>query len=252
MCTANQQIKCVTQCKASHDGPVVTTEELHKLVDEKKCEKDDNKELHKSLKLILTEVKNTCPLFKQKGLSVDQKVKNLESLIDSQLDFKVLADMGDLESAIIGSEKKEVLVEVQATEEDHTVNDGETSKKKEISKKKETSKKKESSAHSSTPSQELNAIVGEFVLGLFDDGAYPGEVLSIAGDNITMSCLEPAVISVRRNFDFGNPSTIDNQPIEMASVLPILPCLDVSSQLSNRRNVVFELLNFDVVKNFVE
>ena len=153
----------------------MTTEQLHKLVNERKCEEDDHKELHKSLnleirfrKLSLTEVKNTCPLFRLKGLSVDQKVKNLESLIYSQLDLNVLADMGDLESVIVASEIKELNVEVQlAKEQDHTVDDdGENSKKKDISKKKEISKRKESSAQSSIQPHEPDAKVGAFVLAL--------------------------------------------------------------------------------------
>ena len=33
-------------------------------------------------------------------LSIDEKLQNLESLIESQLDFKTLAEMDDLETAI--------------------------------------------------------------------------------------------------------------------------------------------------------
>ena len=91
----------------------------------------------------MTEVKNTCPLFRQRGLTVDKKVKNLESLINSQLDFNLLADIEDLESVIIASEIKEVNVDVRLdTEHDDMVSDGESSKKKEISWTKEGSKRK--------------------------------------------------------------------------------------------------------------
>ena len=45
-------------------------------------------------------MKATCPLFKQQGLSVHIKVKNLTTLASSQLELKVTADMEDLEKAI--------------------------------------------------------------------------------------------------------------------------------------------------------
>ena len=45
-------------------------------------------------------VKATCPLFKQLGLSAHQKLKNLTTLISSQLKLKVLAEMEDLEKGI--------------------------------------------------------------------------------------------------------------------------------------------------------
>ena len=45
-------------------------------------------------------MKATCPLLKQRGLCVYQKVKNLTTLISSQLELKVLADIEDLDKAI--------------------------------------------------------------------------------------------------------------------------------------------------------
>ena len=65
------------------------------------------KALHSSLnaeirlrKLTLTKVKSNCPLFKQPKLSIDEKVRNIKSRIDTQLSFKTLDNMEDLESAI--------------------------------------------------------------------------------------------------------------------------------------------------------
>ena len=43
------------------------------------------------------------PLFKQRNLSIDEKHRNLKSLIDTQLEFKTLADMSDLELAIMNT-----------------------------------------------------------------------------------------------------------------------------------------------------
>ena len=70
----------------------------------KKYEGDD-KGLNKSLnleirlcKLSFTKVQSTCPLFKQQNISNEEKIKNLTSLIKTQLEMK--ADMADLEMDI--------------------------------------------------------------------------------------------------------------------------------------------------------
>ena len=64
-------LKCISSCKAKHDGPLTTKEELHNLVTNWE---GTEKALHTSLnleirlrKLIFTKVKLTCPLFKQKN-----------------------------------------------------------------------------------------------------------------------------------------------------------------------------------------
>ena len=44
-------------------------------------------------------MKKDCSLFKQKGLTINKKEKNLNSLKNTQLDFKSLADMENLEGA---------------------------------------------------------------------------------------------------------------------------------------------------------
>ena len=61
--------------------------------------------------MTLIKVKADCLLFKQMKLSIKEKERNLRSLIDSQLDFKTLAD---LEAAIVGSSN----VEEQSNVED--------------------------------------------------------------------------------------------------------------------------------------
>ena len=59
------------------------------------------------LKLEIRLHKADCLLFKQMKLSIREKERNLRSLTDSQLDFKTLADMSDLEAAIVGSSNVE-------------------------------------------------------------------------------------------------------------------------------------------------
>ena len=85
-------------------------------------------------------------------LSIDEKLQNLESLIESQLDFKTLAEMDDLETAIredsTASDEDEAVDTVQAMEE-LDVSGEESCLYKE----------------------------GEFIIGLFTSGT-PGEVTS--------------------------------------------------------------------------
>ena len=102
--TGNKTMRCVAQCKKSHGGPLTTVDEINAMVQNWS---GTDKALHSALdpeirfrKFTFTTVKAVCPLFKQRGVSVEQKVKNISSLIDSQLDLKALADMTDLESAI--------------------------------------------------------------------------------------------------------------------------------------------------------
>ena len=100
--TGNKILKCLSSCK-SHGGPVTSVAELEALVEKT----TDEKKLHTALnleirfrKFTFTTVKETCPLFKQKKLTIPQKVTNIRSLITSRLDLKTLADMNDLEDAI--------------------------------------------------------------------------------------------------------------------------------------------------------
>jgi len=97
----------VLQVAKTHNGPLTTKAELEDLVG---GWNGSEKALHSVLdleirfrKYTLTKVKLVCPLFKQRGLSIDQKVKNLTALIESQLELKTLADMEDLTSAILAS-----------------------------------------------------------------------------------------------------------------------------------------------------
>ena len=58
-------------------------------------------------KFSFTIVKATCPIFKQRNLTINQNQHNLECLITCQLDFTVLAE--DLETAIVATKKEELL-----------------------------------------------------------------------------------------------------------------------------------------------
>ena len=101
----NKVLECITNCK-KHKGPFTTIDELKLFVSSwPSTEKALHRELNLEIrlhKLTLTKMKVDSPLFRQVGLSVEQKVKNLESLIGSQLDMQAKATMEDLEIAILG------------------------------------------------------------------------------------------------------------------------------------------------------
>ena len=72
-------------------------------------------------------MKATCPLFKQQRLSVHQKVKYLTTLISSQLELKVLADMEDVEKAIKSAsddQRKDEDKEIEIVQDDASTHKG--------------------------------------------------------------------------------------------------------------------------------
>ena len=101
-----------------------------------------------------TNIKTTCPLFKQKSLTIKQKV---QSLIETQVDMKTLADMDDLEAAI-----REELATTPASEQNPAL----------------------------SPDDEIVCNTNpefqkeEFIVGLFTTGIYPGEIVAIDDDYI--------------------------------------------------------------------
>ena len=220
ICTENQVIKVMSQCKTSHDGPVITIEALHKLVQEKSI---DDKELHKCLnleirfrKFTLTEVKSSCPLFRQKGLSVQEKLQNLEALIDSQLNFKALASMSDLEAAI-GTKSKEG--DDDLTDIGMEVDEDDKEKLNRVS-----GGEAQFNSLSNSVDKELFQK-DQFVLALFTDGAYPVQVVElVTDDKINLNCLSPLIIGGEKNFRLWKwPSSFGEEKeetIDIASVLP--------------------------------
>ena len=141
------------------------------------CWSGTDKALHAALnleirfhKLTFTTVKASCPLFKQRTLAVGQKVKNLTSLIDSQLDLKALADVNDLESAIIASNESSEINFMEVNEDD--------------------AQGQALSIDASWPPR-----AGDYVIGAFVDGAYPGEVCSVNGGYANCDFMVPAELN---------------------------------------------------------
>ena len=83
--------------------------ELHDLVEKYFLNDGVEKKLHSILnlevryrKFTMTNVKDNCSLFRQQGIALTEKVKNLELLLESQsIGFNANATMEDLENAVM-------------------------------------------------------------------------------------------------------------------------------------------------------
>ena len=189
-------------------------------------------------KLTFTKVKLSCPLFRQRNLSIQQKVRNLEQLIESQLDMKTMAEMSDLESAIRSSITEEITnPDVQQQPESQSEVDSHI----------------ESSRDIQQPMPQ-KMEVGEFAVGMFTDGFYPGEITKIEEEHVTINFLIPH----QNNKDNDNkdlwkwPSEhqTDEHKLHMSSILPIRPVLGIS-KFSTNRIIIYELVNADIIQKFV-
>ena len=223
----NKILQCISSCKEKHGGPLTTEEDVVTLVNKLG---GDDKALNSALnleirlrRLTFDKVKSTCPLFRVKQLTTADKIKNLKHLISSQLEFKVMADMSDLEHAITGEEVTQGAVQSPVASTVETLS-------------------------------EQDMVVGEFVIGVFTDGFYPGEILEIQGDNITIDFLKPVVLKQDKEglSLWKRPSvySADRHTLESESILPIRPVLSIT-KYSNSRIVIYQLVNVDIVQKFL-
>ena len=96
-------------------------------------------------------------------------------------------------------------------------------------------------------------FIGEHVVGLFTDGYYPGEVIKIDEETLTIDFLAP--VHLKQNYTDASlwkkpsKSLSDVQQLEKCSILPIRPVLRLS-KCSNRRIVIYELINADLIEKF--
>ena len=187
----NKLIKCVADCKKSHNGPIINADGLETLT---KDLSSDEMTLHKALnleirfkKLSLTDVKDTCPLFRQRGLSIDEKKMNLKTLISSQLNFCALTSMEDLEVTITEydvadkAQRKERVVQHLSTETDDIMIPG------------------SEPGDNEEPDDDFK--VDEFIIVLFEVGPYPGKILESKGDEIKTNFMIPVIIKGETRFD---------------------------------------------------
>ena len=223
----NKILSCIALCKAKHDGPLTTKKDLKKFIQKfEKEEKAFSTSLNLEIrlrKLTMDKVHPTYPLFRVKNLTNKEKIQNLENLISSELDFKTMAEMEDLENAIKDKQAQNLIIE--KTETSTSFND-----------------------------QENTFSVGEFVIGLFTDGFYPGEVVRLDENSVTVDFLQKTVLKQdKENLSlWKNPSEChpDRHTLEFDSILPIRPVLSIT-KFSNSRLVIYELKNSDIVEKFI-
>ena len=153
-------------------------------------------------------------MLRQRNLSIDEKKRNLKTLISSQLNFCALASMEDLEGAITEydvadeAQRKERRVQHLSTETDDMIPHSESGNKEE-------------------PDDDFK--VDEFIIVLFEDGPYPGQILESKGDEIKTNFMVPLIIKGETRFDLWKwPSINDEHVVTKQSILPIRPCLDIS------------------------
>ena len=240
----NKIMKCVTMCKKLHGGPMTTSAERSEMI---KSWKGTEKSLHTSLnyeirlrKLTFTQVKADCALFKQKKLSIVDKERNLKSLIDTQLEFRTMADMSDLESAIMGNvdvvDLDEIAEDIQPNISEDTASQSEKNRETEVQENDIWPPKK-----------------GQFIFGLFTDGVCPGEVKKITEDTVNADFLTRTTVP-KMNVDeslWKRPSYVHtyNYTLHRNSVLPFYPVVTIN-RFSTHRVIIYQVMNYDLAEKF--
>lgn len=122
----------------------------------------------------MTKIKNDCPLFQQRKLSNQQKIENVTLLMESQdLGLKALATMDGLVKAISDNNVCDEEEEAPADNASQPVCDAEQVLSTRLS------------------SQDKLEKV-DFILGMFEDGFYPGQVLKDCGSKVDAIFVEQA------------------------------------------------------------
>ena len=236
--TVNKVQRVVTQCKMSHGGPVSDVLELHDLVEKYFLNDGVEKKLHSILnlevryrKFTMTNVKDNCSLFRQQGIALTEKVKNLELLLESQsIGFNASATMDDLENAVMYERvPDESIDELEITPSD----------KVQSFITKNVDKPTEAETSSSSDPIDNTALSSfwppkkdEFVCALLEDGFYIGQVDQIRDDQLHLSYLMPKSFNDRKYWVW--PEREDKDWISQEHVIEVYPSLRISRSLSSR------------------
>ena len=240
----NKILKVVTEIKRSHNGPITTVSELKTLVDKYK---NEYKTLYKILaleirfrKISLTKIKGDYPLFKQE-IPRDLKIRNLESLITSSLTCSATADIDDLREAINNNDsslRDEIVINSKNVDQPPN-------------KRRKSIKNKNAGVTDATSEVDGNSgnnfKVGEFVVGLFEDNLYVGEIKKIEMDLATITFMT----RLQKNCDelWLFPSHEDTQILKESNILQVYPQMDLDLVHSNNRLIIMKLLNYTIFQN---
>ena len=144
----------------------------------------------------MTNVKDSCPLFRQKGLSILDKVKHIELLLESQnIGLNASATMEDLENAILTSNDRKdgtIVQDCESTsnvgtivqESESTSNDG------------TVMQESESTNTAESVEQSFSSLFWppkrkEFLIALLSVGYYVGQVVEVKDDVVELNFLAP-------------------------------------------------------------
>ena len=253
--TTNSVQKAVKACKEHHNGPIVSEEELSDVVSKTK----DLKELHKILnleikyrKVSMLKVKASCPLFLQRKLSIEEKVKNIGLLMKSQeLGMKALASMSDLAAAIhnrpeANSQNLEGSIVSESLAEDSNSQEPflESAPPKELV--------GEVNTISLRLSERTNLDVDEFVIGVFENGFFPGQIIEDKGKQVRAMFMTEVFRKDSAPKTYWKwPSPSDIQTLDKDCLFEIRPNIDVVLELSTRRCTIYKMFNLELVEKFV-
>ena len=96
--------------------------------------------------------------------------------------------------------------------------------------------------------------LGEYVIALFADGAFPGEVTIVDGDYLEADFfVKAAIVQMKKSGSLWKRPSLEKQEhhcIHKNSVLPIRPVFGVN-RYSTHRIVIYDLLNADLIEKFL-
>ena len=240
----NKVLRVTAQCKKSHNGPMFNAEELYRCLEGKTdAEKDKIVNLEiRFRKFTAQTMKESCSLFKQRKVDLEQKINNLCLLFDAtDISHNASSTMEDLEAAIraLGQHEQE-FEDVMEDDEIHVPPEPEPPIATDLP---------------------LTAVldswapkVGEYIIGLFESGVSAGQVLAVysSNDSLTATFMQ-TIPESRKDLRFWKfPRKEDVQTIHKNSVLPVHPTLDLDPLKTTSRNIVFELKNAEVVRLLAE
>ena len=250
--TMNKIQRVVSQCRNHHCGPLTSKEELaemaEKVVDPKKLSKLLDLEI-RHRKFIMTNVKSNCPLFQKRKLSKEQKMENIGLLMDShELGLKALTTMDELVTAInVNEDVDENLNGKPVNENQESSVESETAAAPV-----ETSECHAQQILSKRLSPNDNLQKDEFILGMFEDGFYPGQMISDCGDKVdTIFMNEASFLGSAKSTFWKWTSNTDRHLIRKICVLKNRSNIDIAIEVSTRRCIVYKLMNLEIVEKFV-
>ena len=179
-----------------------------------------------------------------------EKVKNIKLLMKSQeLGMKALASMSDLAAVIYNRPQVNVEDQVRVESLQEGTNETQENHLKQAQPKKRAEEKNMMSLRL-TQSTKLD--VDEFVIGVFENGFFPGQIIQDNGEQVSTTFIKEVTRkdAVPKTY-WKWPSPSDIQTLDKDCLLEIRPNIDIVLDLSTRRCAVYKMFNLELVEKFV-